>query len=191
MALMAALLNTGCSVVGIRSGTEQPRYTVVQTLGNLEVRDYPARLVAQTVVAGSAMAARSGGFRRLAGFIFGGNRDRASIAMTAPVGQDQLPPGEWRISFVMPEKYTAGTLPKPTDPAVEIVSSPPQTIAVYRYTGAIDPASTAAAQRELLRLLEGSGWIAAGTPVTWFYDPPWTIPFLRRNEAAVPVAKPG
>lgn len=111
--------------------------------------------------------------------------------MTAPVGQDQPPPGQWRISFVMPKQYTSSSLPKPNDPAIHIVTAPEQIIAVYRYTGSIDPAATAAAECELLRLLQGSSWIAAGQPVTWFYDPPWTIPFLRRNEAAVPVAKPG
>ena len=191
MALLSALLTTGCSVVGIRSGTEQPTYTVVQTLGRLEVRDYPARLVAETVVPGDAVAARSSGFRRLARFIFGGNETGSSIAMTAPVGQDRLPPGQWRISFVMPSKYTPSSLPQPSDPAVHIVTAPEQTVAVYRYTGSIDPAAIASAERELQRLLQGSGWVAAGQPVTWFYDPPWTVPFLRRNEAAVPVAKPG
>ncbi len=190
MAILSALLTTGCSVVGIRSGTEEPSYTVVQTLGRLEVRDYPPRLVAETIVPGDAFAARSSGFQRLARFIFGGNQAGSNIAMTAPVGQDQLPPGEWRISFVMPKKYTPSSLPQPSDPAVQIVTAPEQTVAVYRYTGSIDPAATASAERELLRLLQGSSWIAAGQPVTWFYDPPWTIPFLRRNEAAVPVAKP-
>ena len=156
MALLSALLTTGCSVVGIRSGTR---------------------------------------------FIFGGNQSGSNIAMTAPVGQDQLPPGQlqpgqsqpgqWRISFVMPKKYTSSSLPQPNDPAVHIVTAPGQTVAVYRYTGSIDPAATDAAERELLRLLQGSGWVASGHPVAWFYDPPWTVPFLRRNEAAVPVTKPG
>ena len=183
-------------MVGIRSGTEEPSYTVVQSLGRLEVRDYPARLVAETIVPGDAYSARGSGFQRLARFIFGGNQSGSNIAMTAPVGQDQLPPGQlqpgqWRISFVMPKKYTPSSLPQPNDPAVHIVTAPEQTVAVYRYTGSIDPAATAAAERELLRLLQGSGWVADGHPVAWFYDPPWTIPFLRRNEAAVPVAKPG
>ena len=209
MSLVSALLTTGCSVVGIRTGTEEPRYTVVQTMGALEIRQYAPRLAAQTTVSGDEYTARGTGFRRLAGFIFGGNHTGASIAMTAPVaqagaqaasstiamtapvGQDQVAPGQWRIRFFMPAKYTAATLPQPNDPAVQIVTVPAETIGVYRYTGSIGAQATAAADRELLRLLQGSGWVAAGQPVTWFYDPPWTIPFLRRNEAAVPVAKPG
>ncbi len=205
MALISALLTTSCSVVGIRSGTEEARYTVMQTLGALQIREYAPRLAAQTTVSADEYGARGIGFRRLAGFIFGGNHSGASIAMTAPVaqsagsdiamtapvGQDQLAPGQWRIRFFMPAKYTAATLPQPNDPSVQIVTVPAQTVGVYRYTGSIGAEATAAGRRELLRLLQGSGWVADGQPVSWFYDPPWTIPFLRRNEAVVPVIKPG
>ena len=203
--LLSSLLLTGCSVVGIRSGTEEPHYTVVEHLGALEIRQYGPRLAAETVVDGNELSSRSAGFRRLAGYIFGANTAKGSIAMTAPVAQeagsrtiemtapvvqDQAGPGQWRIRFFMPAQYTLETLPRPNDPAVHIVAVPPQTYGVYRYTGSIDPAATAEARRELLRLLEGSGWSPTGEPVAWFYDPPWTLPFLRRNEAAVAVARP-
>ncbi len=205
MALLSALVTTGCSVVGIRTGTEEPHYSVVATLGALQIREYAPRLAAETTVTGDEYAARGTGFRRLAGFIFGGNHSGQSIAMTAPVaqsggsaiamtapvGQDHVAPGQWQIRFFMPAKYTTATLPQPNDPAVQVVTVPAQTVGVYRYTGSISAGSTAAAQQELLRLLQGSGWVAAGPAVAWFYDPPWTIPFLRRNEAAVPVKRPG
>ena len=190
--------------MGIRSGTEEPHYTVVETLGALQIREYGPRIAAETMVTGNELSSRSDGFRRLAGYIFGGNSSRASIAMTAPVAQstsqtiamtapvvqDQTAPGEWRIRFFMPANYTLDTLPRPNDPAVHIVSVPPQTYGVYRYTGSIDAAATETARRELLRLLQGSGWSPTGEPVSWFYDPPWTLPFLRRNEAAVTVERP-
>ena len=203
--LLSSVLLAGCSVVGIRSGTEEPRYTVVETLGALEIREYGPRIAAETAVDGTELATRSAGFRRLAGYIFGANTASASIAMTAPVAQeaggtaiamtapvvqDQTGPNQWRIRFFMPARYTLQSLPRPNDPAVHLVAVPPQTVGVYRYTGGIDAAATAEARRELLRLLEGSGWSPTAEPVNWFYDPPWTLPFLRRNEAAVPVARP-
>jgi hypothetical protein len=204
VALLSSVLLAGCSVVGIRSGTEEPHYTVVETLGALQIREYGPRIAAETTVTGNELSSRSDGFRRLAGYIFGGNSGRASIAMTAPVAQstsqtiamtapvvqDQTAPGEWRIRFFMPANYTLDTLPRPNDPAVHIVSVPPQTYGVYRYTGSIDAAATETARRELLRLLQGSGWSPTNEPVSWFYDPPWTLPFLRRNEAAVTVERP-
>ena len=205
MSLLSSVLLSACSVVGIRSGTEEPRYTVLQAQGPLEIRQYGPRLAAETEVSGSEIEARGTGFRRLAGFIFGGNSAKASIAMTAPVAQgagsetiamtapvmqDQTSPGTWRIRFFMPASYTADTLPRPNDAAVHIVTVPAQTVGVYRYTGSTDPSATANASRELLQRLQGSGYNATGTPVAWFYDPPWTLPFLRRNEAAVSVEKP-
>jgi hypothetical protein len=204
VSLLASVLLAGCSVVGIRSGTEEPHYTVAETLGALQIRQYGPRIAAETIVASDELASRSEGFKRLAGYIFGANSSRASIAMTAPVAQsasqtiamtapvvqDRTGPGEWRIRFFMPAQYTLDTLPRPNDPAVHIVAVPPQTYGVYRYTGSIDATATATARRELLQLLEGSGWAPTGEPVSWFYDPPWTLPFLRRNEAAVTVDRP-
>ena len=35
----------------------------------------------------------------------------------------------------------------------------------------------------------GVGIFSGGDPVVWFYDPPWTLPPLRRNEVAVRVTR--
>ena len=203
--LLSSVLLASCSVVGIRTGTQEPSYTVVETLGVLQIRQYGPRLAAETTVGGDELSSRNAGFRRLAGYIFRANTGNAdiamtapvtqeggskSIAMTAPVMQDQTGSGQWRIRFFMPVQYTLETLPRPTDPAVHIVAVPPQTFGVYRFSGSNDAATTAEARRELLQLLEGSGWGPVGQPLNWFYDPPWTLPFLRRNEAAVPVQRP-
>jgi hypothetical protein len=202
LSLLSGVALTACSVVGIRSGTEEPHYAVVCTLPGLEIRAYDPRLAADTVVPGGQVAARSEGFRRIAAFIFGANHSDAkiamtapvatapsqNIAMTAPVAQTQTPDG-WRVRFFMPAKYTLQTLPKPNDSRVEIVTVPAETYAVYRYTGSISPESTATAHAELKRLLEGSGYVPHGEILDWFYDPPWTLPPLRRNEAAVLVTK--
>ena len=202
MSLLSALAISACSVVGIRSGTEEPHYTLLQSDGPLELRQYPPRLAAETDVAGSEISARSDGFRRLAGFIFGGNTSQSQIAMTAPVAQSgttiamtapvawqQASPGRWRIRFFMPATFTEATLPRPNDPAIQIVTVPAQTLAVYRYTGSTSPEATAEAAQELLRRLQPTPWTATATPVAWFYDPPWTIPFLRRNESVAEVSR--
>ena len=202
-AMVSGLAVGACSLFGIREGTEEPRYTVLASPDGLEIRLYGPRLAAETTIAADAEDARYAGFRRLAGYIFGGNRAEASIAMTAPVAQQeagqkiamtapvaQAPAegGRWVIRFFMPAGYTLQTLPVPQDPAVALVEVPEQTMAVLRFTGARDGETVAARQSDLLRALEATPWRAQGTPVAWFYDPPWTIPFLRRNEVAVPVA---
>jgi SOUL heme-binding protein len=195
--LLGSLLLSACSVFGIRDGTEEPRHSLVERLGDVEIRRYTARLAAETTVPGDATAARGEGFRRLAGYIFGGNQGRTRIemtapvaqsgeriAMTAPVAQTAVETG-WVIRFFLPAGLTDA--PQPNDDRVRIVPVPAETMAVLRFSGiATDPA-IATQRAALLKALAGTQWRPAGEPVSWFYDPPWTLPPLRRNEVALPV----
>ncbi len=199
-ALATGVSLAACSVVGVRS-VEEPPFTVVDHVGAIEIRQYGARIAAQTAVNADVEGARSTGFRRIAGYIFGGNHGRTSIAMTAPVAQGRetiamtapvaqgASGGSQIIQFFMPKDYTLETLPVPDDPAVQLVAVPPQTMAVLRFAGSIAPAEVAAQQRVLLDTLKGSAWQPDGAPLAWFYDPPWTLPPFRRNEAVVPVTR--
>ncbi len=203
-AIASGLLLSACSVFGVRT-VEEPPHQVVRQLGPVEIRSYGPRLAAQVVVGGSEIGARSAGFRQLAAYIFGANRSRSTIAMTAPVAQsasqsiamtapvDQAPTadGKWLVRFYMPGNYTRDTLPVPNDPGVQIVEAPAQTVAVLRYSGIPTTAAGRDAATRLLAALEGSPYRAAGPVMGWFYDPPWTLPPLRRNEAAVAVEPRG
>ena len=75
------------AIVGVRHGTEEPAYTAEQLTSRVEIRHYGRRVAAETTVTADEVAARSDGFRRLAGYIFGGNHVQEKIAMTAPVAQ--------------------------------------------------------------------------------------------------------
>ncbi len=199
LAPLTALALAGCSVVGIRSGTPEPAYKIVALVGPVEIRQYAPRLAASVTVPGDEIAARSTGFRRLAGFIFGGNKAQTSIEMTAPVAQQSekiamtapvsVSGGAegWTITFYMPAGYTEATLPRPNDPGIVIHTVPGLTYGVYRFSGL--PGSTAVHHGEAIVLanLKNAAWRPDGEPVAWFYDPPWTLPFCRRNEVAVPV----
>lgn len=201
-AAASVLLLGACSVVGVRSGTEEPAFEILGTEAGLEIRRYGARLAAETTVEADEMGARSQGFSRLAGYIFGGNAGASRIAMTAPVSQQgtriamtapvaQASVAESQvIRFFLPTALRDPPVPK--DARVRIVEVQGETVAVYRFTGSIAPDAVAAARARLLAALPATSWVAAGEPVTWFYDPPWTIPTLRRNEIAIPVTpKPG
>ena len=204
-AILGGLAVGACSVVGIRSGTEELPYRVVATpASDVEVRAYPPRLAADVTVTGDEVAARTAGFRKLAAFIFGGNQGQRDIAMTAPVAQGAVQPATiamtapvtqtpagteaWRIRFFMPRDYTAATLPKPTDPDIRVVELPATTLAAVRFAGVPTPDAVVAAETRLRHALDDTPWTVVGEPETFFYDPPWTLPFLRRNEVALPVA---
>jgi len=201
--LLGSLLLSACSVFGIRSGTEEPPHSLVERLGDVEIRRYAPRMAAETTVPGDAYGARGEGFRRLAGYIFGGNQGRVRIEMTAPVAQSGALPGEriamtapvaqasdaegWVIRFFLPAGLADA--PKPNDDRVRIVPVPAETVAVLRFGGLASDTAIAAQRATLLATLAGTRWRPAADPVTWFYDPPWTLPPLRRNEVAVPVAE--
>jgi hypothetical protein len=201
--MAAAALLAGCSVFGIRSGYEQSSYTVVEEIeGNVEIRRYAPRLAAETAIDATEDGdARNRAFRRLFAYISGANRadeevamttpveTRASetIAMTVPVESSGADGEEGVIRFFVPVSYTDETVPTPTDPEVRIVHLPATTVAVLRFSGSWSEDALDERRADLLDRLDRSAWIATGTPTTMFYDPPWTLPFLRRNEVAVPV----
>lgn len=193
------------AVLGRRHGTEEPRHSTEQLIDGVEIRCYGPRIAAETTVRAGEESSRNIGFRRLARYIFGGNRAAVKIAMTAPVAQHSAGAGgeriamtapvsqragangEWVIRFFMPADKTMESLPEPDDPAVTLVSIQPETVAVRRFSGIPSKQAVASQTAKLMRALRETGFEPSGAPAAWFYDPPWTIPMLRRNEVAVPV----
>jgi effector-binding domain-containing protein len=203
--LLAPFLGA-CSAFGMRDGTEEPPFTVIARLGEVEIRRYAPRLVAEITVTGDEVSARSAAFRPLAAYIFGENEAAERIGMTAPVAQSGATgagerigmtapvaqsggDGRWRVGFFMPARYTRATLPRPRDPRVEIVTLPEVEVAVLRFSGLPGAEAVAAAQSRLATTLAASDWRVTGPGGAWFYDPPWTIPGLRRSEAWLPVSR--
>jgi hypothetical protein len=208
LAIVPGLLLAACSVVGIRDSPEPPS-TVIAHLGAVEIRRYPPGLVAETSVAGSELSARSVGFQRLFAYITGRNaahgkiamtapvaqaaaQDRSKkIAMTAPVAQTETPDGAWTVRFFLPADMTEATAPRPLDPRVVIIPVPERIMAVRRFSGQATPSSVATEAKWLDAALADGPWQAEGPLVSWFYDPPWTLPPLRRNEVARAVTHRG
>ncbi|MCB6180150.1 heme-binding protein [Rhodobacter sp. Har01] len=185
---------------------EEPKFSLALKDGAFELRDYAASVVAEVAVTGNQDEAGRRGFRLLAGYIFGGNKARQKIAMTAPVtkipkgqtiamtapvtqiaGKDQGG-GEWLVRFTMPASYQLADLPLPNDPAVSLHAQPPARLAVLRFSGLAGEAKVAEATRRLLAWLGSRGLVALGPSQVARYNPPWTPWFLRRNEVMVPVA---
>lgn len=184
------------------SRTEQPRYTIVESQQAIELRDYAPMIVAETEVAGSREAAINAGFRILADYIFGNNQAAQRVPMTAPVFQQtsekipmtapvmqQARQGAWRVRFVMPSRFTLETLPKPNSPAVTVREEPGRRLAVIRFSGRPVADQLKEQTGELMAFIESRSLHAAGEPVYAFYDPPWTLPFLRRNEVMVEITR--
>lgn len=181
------------------SRVEQMDYTVVKKMNGYEIREYSAHIEAQTTVKGTYGESLNRGFGILAGYIFGRNTKRESIAMTAPVvakaekiamtapvvattkGSSQT------ISFGMPRAYTLKTLPQPDDARVKLVSVPAKKFAVIRFAGYRTEAQTKSKQAKLLSLLARDRTATTGSVAYAGYNPPWTPPWLTRHEVLVEV----
>ena len=198
--VLTTLFLAGCSVFGIRSADE-PNYQVLNDYGYIQIRQYPALVVAQTEVTADYKNSSSEGFQRLAGYIFGNNKKQQKIAMTAPVIQEQeaetmamtAPVIQqksgtvWLMAFVLPAEYSVSTAPVPLDPAVIIKEIPGKKIAVIRYSGSLSEQAIEEKSEHLKNWLSQQGYQAISEPRSAAYDPPWTLPFLRRNEIHIDI----
>lgn len=203
--LLSGLL-VGGAAVGLakwqlgRFFTETPDYEVEQKVNGLEIRSYAPRVVAETTVESRELEqALDEGFRRLAGYIFGGNGGKRvpgvdsqekkgeRIAMTAPVTAREEATGTV-VTFTMPRDRALEVLPIPDDPRIRVSRTEAARFAVLTYRAGYGAARAKAAQEELVARAAAVGLTASGNPIFAGYDEPSTLPFLRRVEAWLPLA---
>ena len=169
-------------------GYEMPPFEVVSRSAAYEVRDYAPHILASVSVAGNVRRSASAGFRRLAGYIFGGNATGEKIAMTVPV--QQLPQGEaFEITFMMPERYDLSDLPTPDAGEIRFRRTRAERLAVRRFSGYASGATLNRHAAELRDLLRRDGVAILDGPRYAYYDDPFTLPWRRRNEVAFVIAK--
>jgi effector-binding domain-containing protein len=186
------------------SRVEQMNYIVTKKMQGYEIREYPSHIVAQANIKGTYDEALSLGFRVVAGYIFGGNTKKENISMTAPVTSQKeisekismtapvlatMQGDSHLISFGMPSSYTLETLPLPSDPRVKIVSVPAKEFAVLRFSSPRSQARSKVMESRLLGYLERDGIMHTGSPIYAGYNPPWTPPWMIRNEIMVEILK--
>ncbi len=198
--IFVSLLLAGCSAFGIRQ-SEEPHYTLVFEQGAMQIRHYSTMVVAETEIAADYEASGSIGFKRLAGYIFGNNSQRQEMAMTAPVYRkpasetlDMAAPvfrqhsdNRWHMAFVMPSGRALADLPQPLDPLVRLREVPGKKVAVIRFSGALTLANAEKQSQALLAWLNANHYRPASEPRIAAYDPPWTLPWLRRNEIHIDI----
>jgi len=182
---------------------EEAKYTVIKKVGAFELRQYEAKIVAETFVEGDFSKVGSTAFRRLFGYISGNNRTEQKIAMTAPVTQEAVsqkiamttPVGQekvgdkWRITFVMPAQYSMETLPKPLDPAVTLREEPRRLMTANRYSGTWSKSRYMKREVQLRKWVEAQGLEQIGEPIFARHNAPYVPWFLRRNEVLIPVRR--
>jgi hypothetical protein len=166
--------------------TEEQRYSVIQKYKDFEIRFYPSATIATISSNAKTYKDLSGpGFRKLAGYIFGGNEANTKISMTSPVHMD-VNDSVSTMSFVMPSSYTKESLPKPIDPNVQIKNTADEYVAVIRFGGYASDKDLKLYSGKLQNLLKENGIISFGNYRFLGYNPPFQF-IGRRNEIIVAV----
>ncbi len=183
--------------------TEEPEYSIESKKDSYEVRRYGPVVVAETKIESDFEGAGNQAFRILAGYIFGGNRSKTKIAMTAPVNQEaasekiemtapvtqtQGATG-YLVQFTMPKNYTLDTLPTPNDSRVQLREIPARSIAVYSYSGSWSESRYREKLESLKDALKRDHVETIGEPAFARFNSPFQIWFLRRNEIWIELKK--
>lgn len=198
--IIALILIVGVLAGPVMSDVEKPDYKVIQSEQNIEIRQYEPMIIAEVEVDGKREDAIGDGFRLLADYIFGNNtvqqvismtapvqqKENQKIAMTAPV-QQQSTGKSWRMSFVMPSKYSMDSLPVPNNNRVRLKEILTKKFVVIEFSGTNSNENVTEHENQLMNYIEANQIKINGSPKYAFYNPPWSLPFLRRNEVMIEI----
>jgi len=160
---------------------EEPPFTVVKKDGAVEWREYAPYLVAEVIATGERDAAANEAFRSLFDYISGGNAPKENMAMTVPVTQQQKKDG-WAVHFVMPLSKTMGTLPKPDDSRITLRKEAQGKILAIVFSGTSSKSNLDEHEQKLRAYAAKNGISIKNPPIYAFYNSPFSLPFMRRNE---------
>ena len=196
--IIALFLIVGVLAGPVISNVEKPDYKVIQSEQNIEIRQYEPMIIAEVEVDGKREDAIRDGFRLIADYIFGNNTVKQNISMTAPVQQkeniamtspvqQQLAGKSWQISFVMPSEYSMESLPVPNNNRVRLKEILAKKFVVIEFSGSNSNENVIEHENQLMNFIEANQINIIGSPKYAFYNAPWTLPFLRRNEVMIEI----
>ena len=184
--------------------TEEPDFKLISEEGDFQIREYEPKIIAQVEVEGNFDEASSKGFKLLADYIFGNNLldgESKKISMTTPVEMTPLAENlimtssimddqvnnKWSVNFVMPQEYSLDTLPKPNNSQIDIIEVPSEKYAVIIFSGLVRESSYTDKAKLLSNYFKQNNFEKRGAIKIARYNPPWTLPFFRRNELMVKI----
>lgn len=191
----------GCSMFGYNAGTKEPPYNTLMQDGDYELREYPSIVMVTAFTKGSFSESQRQSFGKLFDYISGKNISKKSIPMTAPVLMEPIAEkismtapvlmedkGEgWAMSFVLPETYTLQTAPQPADKNLRLEERKNVKYAVIRFSGLFKEGRMSKKSKDLQSWMLKNNLKSLGPALRAGYNPPWTLPPLRRNEILIPI----
>lgn len=162
---------------------ETQKYYVENEDGQFEIRTYKQSIIARTSINGNYKESSGTGFRKLAGYIFGGNNKGKKIAMTSPVWMSNDNKNS-EMHFIMPSDYEMGELPKPLDNTVVLDVFNGGRYAAIAFGGYANDEKIESYQNKLIQWLEANDYESSGESFYVGYNSPFKI-YNRRNEILI------
>jgi DNA gyrase inhibitor GyrI len=201
LVLISSLFVGACSMFGYNAGVKEPPYQILLQEDSYELREYPKIVVVTASAEGDFRQAQDESFNKLFDYISGKNITNQEIPMTAPVlmqskGQEipmtapvlmEETNKGWTMVFVLPQEYTAQTAPRPEDSSLRIEERIGMKYAVLRFNGLFREKNFQERSAQLMQWIEAKNLKPVGPILRAGYNPPWTLPPLKRNEVMIEV----
>ncbi|MGK5594089.1 MAG: SOUL family heme-binding protein [Parachlamydiaceae bacterium] len=178
----------------------EPKYETLRQEGPLEIRHYGQLVAAEVTAKGDRKTALKSGFKQLTHYIFGANSLNHKISMTAPVTEQPTAPfnihdsfssllkhSSWKIHFILPSEYAFDHAPQPNHHNIKLVNIPESNYVVIRYSGKTGDNHVLPQLEQLRKFIKENGIRTKNQLLFAYYNPPWTLPFLRRNEIMIAI----
>ena len=171
------------------NNTQTQSFRIIQSkesdFGKIEIRQYPPMILIQTDLNEKNKDSRKEAFKTLANYIFGGNDKKMKIPMTSPVIYKKANDENWTMNFIIPDKYKREDLPNQMNFALSklsIVEEPEKKYISIAFSGMDNEKSRMENLNHLLSYTKTHSIQVNENPLILIYNPPWTLPFLRKNE---------
>lgn len=156
---------------------EEATYRIIYQNDVYEIRNYSDRLAIQVDYTN-----QNGAFRRLFNYISGSNVDSTKINMTIPATQTDEN-GSKVMQFFLPSNFTKKNAPAPIDKEIKLINIEQGYYAVIKYSGRLNDKNFDKNRKILKNYLLEDNIEILSSAIKATYNGPFTLPFLRRNEA--------
>lgn len=167
---------------------EAIRYDVVEKFGKVEMRDYPPHVSIEIKIKGECRSTVNTAYRVLGEYLAGKNDAEKKIEMIMPITQQGFE-DVWKLAFSLPLEYKIDSLPKPLVSHVKLIDNPEKRYVATKLSGFASEKDVDSSNKRLMDYVFPNNLRVISQPITAFYNPPWALPFFRKNELMIEVRR--
>ena len=165
---------------------KEPQFTLIEKKDNIEIRQYSEYVIAKTSISLDNSEEDNNMFMVLASYIFGKNEENKNIPMTAPVTTFENNES-YDMLFYMLDVKNIEELPKPSGQDIVFEKINLGKCAVVGFSWFTNESKIKKYKTILEKFIEENKYKKISPFMINRYDPPWKLPFLRRNEILVQI----